>query len=77
MSVVGHMPNFKTFKIKLETTIKLATKIPKGYLIVSESGFNTKSDLAKMSEINVRSFLIGESLMRQKNVNKAIKRLLD
>lgn len=69
--------NLKTFNIRLETTEELAVKIPKNYLIVSESGLLNKGDLQKMAKENVRSFLIGESLMRQNNINAAIKALLD
>ena len=69
--------DLKTFKIDLETTLKLATKIPSDYLIVSESGFYNKTDLEKMAKVNVSSFLIGESLMRQKDIIGAIARLLN
>ena len=69
--------NLKTFNIRLETTEELAVKIPKNYLIVSESGLLNKGDLNRMAKENVRSFLIGESLMRQNNINAAIKTLLD
>jgi len=69
--------NLKTFNIRLETTEELAVKIPKNYLIVSESGLLNKGDLNRMAKENVRSFLIGESLMRQNNINAAIKALLD
>ncbi len=68
--------DLKTFDINLETTLNLATRIPEGYLIVSESGLNSKSDLDKIASINVKSFLIGESLMREKNISRAVKGLL-
>ena len=68
--------NLKTFNVDLQTTLELATNIPNGYLVISESGLNTKNDLAKMAEVNVKSFLIGESLMREKNIKKAIEKLL-
>jgi indole-3-glycerol phosphate synthase len=45
-------------------------------LIVSESGFNNISDLNRMKRINIKSFLIGESLMRQSNIKKATEDLL-
>ena len=68
--------NLKTFNVDLQTTLELATNIPNGYLVISESGLNTKNDLAKMAEVNVKSFLVGESLMREKNIKKAIEKLL-
>ena len=69
--------NLRTFNIRLETTEELALKIPKGYLIVSESGLLNKRDLIRMTEVNVRCFLIGESLIRQTDIKAAIKGLLN
>ena len=68
--------NLKDFKIDLKATTDLVAKIPKDYLIVSESGLNNRTDLKNLAKQDVRSFLIGESLMRQKNVEYAIKKLL-
>ena len=41
------------------------------------SGLKGKNDLAKMAKANVRSFLIGESLMRKKNISESIAGLLN
>ncbi len=67
--------DLKSFQIHLETTEKLAPKIPTNYVIVAESGFTTKSDLLRMQKVNVRSFLIGESLMKQQKLEEAIEKL--
>ena len=67
--------DLKTFKIDLSTTLELAKNIPRNYTIVTESGFKTKRDLKKMEEINVKSFLIGESLMKRSNIKEAIEGL--
>ena len=69
--------DLKTFNTDLKTTIELAAKIPEGYLIVSESGLNSKNDLVEMAKLKIRSFLIGESLMRKKDIKKAIEELLN
>jgi indole-3-glycerol phosphate synthase len=45
-------------------------------MIVSESGLNTPDDLADMAKYGSRVFLIGESLMRQDNVEFATRNLL-
>jgi indole-3-glycerol phosphate synthase len=77
MDVLINNRNLKTFNIRLETTEELVLKIPKDYLIVSESGLTNKNDLIRMVQANVRSFLIGESLMRQNDIKSAIEGLLD
>merc|ERR1711991_1246181 len=45
-------------------------------LIVSESGLFNTEDLRSMAELDVRSFLIGESLMRQPDVKTATQKIL-
>ena len=60
----------------IETTIKLLPHIPKNKTIISESGLSKKSQLERLAELGVSSFLVGESLMKQNNVEKATKSLL-
>lgn len=68
--------NLKTFETTLETSERLAPLVPKDRLIVGESGLATKGDLARLEEAGINSFLIGESLMRQENVESATRALL-
>ena len=68
--------NLKTFETTLETTERLAPLIPKDYIVVGESGLFAPADLARLEKTGVSAFLIGESLMRQKDVSAATKALL-
>ena len=68
--------NLKTFETTLETTKTLSRRVPEGRLIVSESGLNTPADLAEMAAYGARTFLIGESLMRQPNLTQATRDIL-
>ena len=68
--------NLKTFETTLATTERLAPLIPKGYVVVGESGLFTPADLTRLGKVGVSTFLIGESLMRQKDVSAATKALL-
>lgn len=68
--------NLKTFELTLDTTRRLAPRAPQGRMIVCESGLFTPADLAEMAEVGARSFLIGESLMRQEDVAGATQALL-
>ncbi len=68
--------NLKNFDVTLETTRKLAPMVPVGRRLVCESGLFTPADLASMAESGARSFLIGESLMRQEDVAAATRALL-
>ncbi|MCA8879773.1 MAG: indole-3-glycerol phosphate synthase TrpC [Rhodobacteraceae bacterium] len=65
-----------TFETRLDTTRRLAPRVPGGRIVVAESGLSTPADLADMARNGVRSFLIGESLMRQDDVAAATRTLL-
>ncbi|MFY0645781.1 indole-3-glycerol phosphate synthase TrpC [Sulfitobacter geojensis] len=68
--------NLKTFETSLDRTRTLSKLVPADRMIVSESGLNTPQDLADMAQYGARSFLIGESLMRQEDVATATRNLL-
>ena len=69
--------DLNTFITDIETTIKLLPHVPKNKTIISESGLSEKSDLEWLAKMGVSSFLVGESLMKQNNVEKATKSLLE
>ena len=68
--------NLNTFETTLDTTRTLSKLVPEDRMIVCESGLNTPADLSDMAMYGARSFLIGESLMRQDNVEDATRSLL-
>ena len=68
--------NLNTFETTLDTTRTLSRLVPADRTIVCESGLNTAQDLTDMARYGARSFLIGESLMRQDDVAVATRRLL-
>lgn len=68
--------NLHTFEVTLDTTRDLARRVPEDRLIISESGLYTPDDLADMARYGARCFLIGESLMRQKDVEGATRAIL-
>lgn len=68
--------NLHTFEVTLETTRRLARRVPEDRMIVAESGLFTPDDLADLAQYGARCFLIGESLMRQADVAAATRAIL-
>ena len=65
-----------TFSTDLATTERLAPRLPKGAIAISESGIRTHADCQRIARAGVRNFLVGESLMRETDVERATKMLL-
>lgn len=68
--------NLHSFEVTLDTTRRLARRVPEDRLIVAESGLYTPDDLADLAQYGARCFLIGESLMRQADVTAATRAIL-
>ena len=68
--------SLRTFETRLDTTERLAPLVPRGRLVVAESGIATNADLNRLSRAGVKTFLVGESLMRQQDVEAATRALL-
>lgn len=68
--------DLKRFVTDLGTTERLAALAPEGTMLVAESGINTHADILRLEKCGARTFLVGESLMRQDDVAAATRSLL-
>lgn len=67
--------NLKTMKIDVGTTEKLAKQIPKGKIIVSESGINTQADRRRIIKAGARGMLVGTAIIQSNNMLEKINEL--
>src|SRR3954465_15808831 len=68
--------NLKTFETTLATSQRLAPKIPADRIAVGESGIFSSTDLAYLARVGISTFLVGESLMREHDVEAATRTLI-
>ena len=69
--------DLRDFSVDFARTYELVDKAPAGCTFVAESGLGSHDDLVAMSGHGVRNFLVGETLMRQADVESATRILLN
>ncbi len=70
--------NLETFEVDINLSKELAPKMKDlgAEVVVAESGLNKKEELLDLKNYQVDAFLIGESLMREKDIGKKLRELL-
>ena len=69
--------DLKTFEVDLQTTVRVAARVPQKRIVtlISESGIKTAADVLLVKEAGVSAILVGEELMRQKDIPGKIREL--
>ena len=77
LDIVGiNNRNLENFKVDLKMSFNLIKKIPLDKVVVSESGINNGEHIHRLQEAGVDAFLIGEALLKSKDVGKKLRELL-
>jgi indole-3-glycerol phosphate synthase len=69
--------NLRTFEVNLQATLELLPRIPKGRIVITESGILTADDVNQMRSHNVQTFLVGEAFMRADDPGVELAKLFD
>ncbi len=67
--------DLRTFEVDLAVTERLAPSVPEGVVIVAESGIRTREDIDRLARSGADAFLVGESLMSEPDLGRALRRL--
>ena len=69
--------NLETFEVSIENTINIVkNKDRYDSFIVSESGINKHADIVKLQKAGISGVLVGESFMKEENIEKAVHKLM-
>ncbi len=68
--------DLRTFKVNMETAMRLAESFPKNVVRVAESGIHSGADVARLRAAGYQGFLVGESLMRADRPGDALRELI-
>jgi indole-3-glycerol phosphate synthase len=68
--------NLQTFEVDFENTGRLRRRIPAGTLVVAESGIQGPDDVRRLKGLGVDAILVGESLIRSKDMLDATRKLV-
>jgi indole-3-glycerol phosphate synthase len=68
--------NLRTFEVDIETSLRLAPRIPAGVIRISESGIRSAEDIRMLQDAGYNGFLVGEHLMRSRDPLGALQALL-
>lgn len=68
--------NLSSLAVDVEVSLRLAPRLPRGALAVSESGLHSPDDLARLEAAGYRAFLIGEHFMAVADPAAALRQFL-
>lgn len=67
--------DLSSFVTSLDVTKKLVQQIPEERIVITESGIHTKEDVASLVDYNISAMLVGESLVKTRDLEAQIKDL--
>lgn len=69
--------DLKTFTVDIHNSIRLRKLVPENLLFISESGIRTREDVVELEQNHVNGVLVGEAMMRSRNIRDTLSVLRD
>ena len=69
--------DLRNFQVNIDTSIQLIKYIPEGKIVVSESGIDNKEVMLSLQKEGIDAFLIGEALIKEKDVGEKLRSLVN
>ena len=69
--------NLNDLTIDINNTFNLIKNIPDNFTVVAESGIKSRIEINKYNDVGIFNFLIGESILKSKNISKKIKEFIN
>lgn len=69
--------NLEDFSVDLNTVNKISEILDDEITLVAESGIKTKDDIDKLKKIKINAILVGETFMREENINQTVQKFIE
>tara|TARA_Y100000590_G_scaffold69673_1_gene76029 strand:+ start:435 stop:1220 length:786 start_codon:yes stop_codon:yes gene_type:complete len=68
--------NLKNLKVDINRTFEIIKNVPKEFTLIAESGIKNREDINKFNNYGIYNFLIGESILKSKDISQKINELI-
>jgi indole-3-glycerol phosphate synthase len=68
--------DLRSFEVDVTTALRVRSSLPERVMVVAESGYRTAEQIAQCSRAGIDAVLVGETLMREEDPERAVSRLL-
>lgn len=68
--------DLQTFEVDFQTSERLMKRIPKGKVVVSESGIHSREEVRRLETLGFHAVLIGQAFMERSNIEEAIHEVM-
>jgi len=65
-----------TFKVDIETTSRLSRLIPKGKVVISESGITSYENVMFLKSLGIDAVLVGEAFMKSTDIGARVREVM-